>query len=508
VTDALHDVIRVVSERAPERTAIIAGARRLSYDEVTARAASLARRLAGGGFRTGECVAIVAENSPEYLITALGVWQAGGILATVYPSTGVSELAYVLENAAPRLVLVDEPRRDAVTGAVKASGVTADVHRIGEDELLSEFTAEAATPAEIDCGTAALICYTSGTSARPKPVVQSHAALAAASLLYASVWHCRNSDRTLVAVPLAWLYGLVTGSTTTLVSGGTVVLLPKFNPVHVLQAIERERVTMFPAVTTMLVKLVACASELARAPVLTSLRFCVSGGEPRNEPAFEEWRRLSGCVVHDVYAASECFPVITYDPIEDPEPRRGCAGRLVPGAEMRLVAPDGTDVQPGEVGEALWRGPGLMLGYWNEPDLTQAALTADGWYRTHDYVRTDAEGYVYVTGRVSDMIIRGGSNVSPAEVEAVLADHPDVAQAAVVGLPDPEYGEKVAAALVLEPTAQLDEEALRRFCLDRLAPYKVPSIFQRFDELPRNASGKVQRRELAPLLQVGKAAAS
>jgi long-chain acyl-CoA synthetase len=315
-------------------------------------------------------------------------------------------------------------------------------------------------------------------------------------------------DATLVCLPMAWVYGLVTASVVTFLRGGTVVILPHFNPVRVVDAIEAERVTVFPGVTTMFMKLVRYASEAGRSADLRSLRFCVAGGEPRNEPAFEQWRALTGCAVHDVYAASECFPVVTYDPQVDPEPRRGSAGRLVEGARMRLLDAAGRDVADGDVGEAFWRAPAQMLGYFGEPELTRAVLTDDGWYRTGDHVRVDPEGYVYVVGRLSDMIIRGGSNVSPVEVESVLSEHPLVAEVAVVGLPDPEYGEVVAAAIVTTAGEHVDEDDVAAFLAPRLAPYKVPTLVREVSEIPRNASGKILRRDVAARLRAGSVPAS
>jgi long-chain acyl-CoA synthetase len=212
---------------------------------------------------------------------------------------------------------------------------------------------------------------------------------------------------------------------------------------------------------------------------------------------FDEWRRLSGCPVHDVYAASECFPVITYNPKQDPIPHPGSAGRVVPGSAMRVLAADGREVGPGEVGEAFWRGPALMLGYWQEPALTESALTPDGWYRSRDLVRVDDEGFVFVVGRASEMIIRGGVNVSPAEIEAALREHPSVADVAILGLDDAEYGEAIAAAVVLDGDEELDPDALAAFCATRVARSKVPTVWQQFATLPRNATGKVLRREIA-----------
>jgi long-chain acyl-CoA synthetase len=428
--------------------------------------------------------------------------MSGAVLATVYPSSGAQELEYVLRNATPRLLLADRPRLDAVAAAVRAAAGDADVAALGVDGIVALPAAgrrNAGGPS-VEPGDVALICYTSGTTAHPKPVAHTHAGLAAAARSHARVWRFSEDDRILVCIPMAWAYGLVTAAFTMLARGGAVVVVPRFNPVHVVEAIERARVTVLPAVGTIFVKLAMFERAAARRHDLSSLRLCLAGGEPRNERLFAQWRELSGCPVHDVYAATECFPVVTYDPVADPEPRAGCAGRVVPEAELRLVTPAGAAAAPGAVGEALFRGPAMMSGYWREPELTRSVMTDDGWYRSRDVVRVDEEGYVYVTGRVSDMIIRGGSNVSPAEVEAVLAEHPDVRQVAVVGLPDPEYGELVAAALVVEPSAPFDAQALQRLCRERLAPYKVPAVLRRLDDLPRNVTGKVLRRELVELL--------
>ena len=454
-------------------------------------------------------VAICAENSPDYLIATLAIWRVDAIVATVYASSGARELEYVLANSSPRLILVDPARRAIVERAVAERGTPTTVGVIGHDGTFDGLPPApgAFAPPQVDPDSATSICYTSGTTAHPKPVVHSYAGLLGSARSTSNVWRVSPDDVTLICLPMAWLYGLVTGSMVTLISGGTVVSLPRFNPVQVLAAIEEERVTVMPAVVTMIVKLVSVCHEPDPTPVLSSLRFCVSGGEPRRERAFDEWRRFSGCPVHDVYAASECFPVITYDPAEDPAPRRGAAGRVVPGSAMRVVGPDGEDVAGGEVGEGVWRGPGLMLGYWEEPGLTEAALTPDRWYRSRDLVRVDSGGYVYVVGRTSDMIIRGGINVSPVEIETAIREHPMVSDVAVLGLPDAEYGESVAAAVVLAEGEELDPDAMVEFCASRVARSKAPTVWRQFATLPRNVNGKVLRRELAKAFAIDRSSA-
>lgn len=500
----LNEAIEAIAAAQPEHTAVVGAGRRLCYRELVERAHELAARLAAAGVSPRDRVAICAENSPEYLIATLAIWRVDAIAATVYASSGPSELDYVLANASPRLILVDAARRQIVERAVAERGEPASIAVIGDHGRFDGLPPARGgfEPPSIDPDSPTAICYTSGTTAHPKPVAHSYAGLLASARSTASVWRCSPEDVTLISLPMAWLFGLITGSMSALISGATVVSLPRFNPVHVLAAIEEERVTVMPVVVTMIVKLVALCRELERVPELSSLRFCVSGGEPRRERVFDEWFELSGCAVHDVYAASECFPVITYDPERDPAPRRGSTGRVVPGSAMRVIGPDGEEVVPGEVGEALWRGPGLMLGYWEEPELTRAALTPDRWYRSRDLVRVDPEGYVYVVGRVSDMIIRGGVNVSPAEIEAAIREHPSVSDVAVLGLPDPEYGEAVAAAVVLADGEELDPDAIAEFCAGRVARAKIPTVWRQFDALPRNVNGKLLRRELAKTFEI------
>jgi long-chain acyl-CoA synthetase len=286
----------------------------------------------------------------------------------------------------------------------------------------------------------------------------------------------------------------------TLSAGGRVTIARRADPDDLLRRMIEHRVTFFPAVTTIFTKLVETVEHRDGSPDLSRLRLCISGGEPRNEAAFARWQTLSGCPVHDVYASSECFPVVTYDPARDPQPRPGAAGRVVADAELRVVGEDGRDVERHDVGEAWTRGPAMSIGYWGDPELTRHAFTADGWYRTGDLVRVDELGYVQVVGRLTDMIIRGGANVSPAEVEAVLVAGDDVIEAAVVGIPHPDYGQEVVAAVVVRPGHGVDEHALRQRCAGALARYKLPTRIELVDRLPRNEhTGKVHRRAVEAL---------
>ena len=484
----------------PDNVAVFDAAEKLTYSQLNTKVEALAVRLAAHDVTVGTRVALIADNSTHHLVAAFAIWRAGGTLVTIYPSSTESELRYALTAAQPSLIIAGTRILPSVVAAVDHLSVTTcELTADGEVLGLAARPVPGLPTLEVDA--LALICYTSGSTANPKAVMHTHAGLCAAAATYAEVWRLGTDDTTLVALPLAWAFGLVTTSMATLLAGGSVLLLARSNPADMLRNFADHDVTFFAGVTTMFVKMLQTLEADPSLPRPGTIRLCISGGEPRNEIAFDRWYGLTGCPVHDVYAASECFPVVTYDPVADPLPRPGCAGRVVPGARLQLVDSDGNQVEPGTPGEAWTRGPATTIGYWADPELTAATLTADGWYRTGDLVDIDSDGYVHVLGRLTDLIIRGGANVSPAEVEAVLTRHPDVREATVVGLPDPQYGECVIAAVVLEPGVVLDTKALLRHCRASLAGYKVPTRFVNMEELPRNVStGKVHRRKVARLL--------
>ena len=267
-------------------------------------------------------------------------------------------------------------------------------------------------------------------------------------------------------------------------------------------AIEKHSATFLAGVTATFGKLAQYAEQQGNGhPAFPSLRLCISGGEPRNEAAFSRWQEQTGLPVLDAYCASECLPLVTYDPVANPTPKPGSAGKLVPRSKLKVLDANGSEVPTGQIGEAYSSGPGLMLGYWRDDEQTRSVITDDGWYRTKDLVRVDEEGFVYVVGRLSDVIIRGGTNISPAEVERVLQQHQSIGDVAVVGIPDDIYGQRVVAAVVPQPGAALDIDELKKFTAARLSSYKVPSQFITVDALPVNlTTGKVSRRDVVSLL--------
>lgn len=476
-------------------------ARSLTFAELGQQVAAGADALRRAGVASGDRIALVAENSAAYLVAVLSIWSADAVPVTIYPSTTAVDLSTTLSDADPVLVLGDATTDTLVREAARR-GVPCG--RIDAELAPTPVATDAKPSPEAVREQLSLICYSSGTTARPKAIMLSATALVNTARTFSEAWRLGPADATLVCLPMAWLFGLTTASFATLFAGGTVVSRRRSRPEILAEAIEGQRVTVIPAVTTVLTKFAAWLDEEDRKVDLSSLRLIISGGEPRNEAAFATLRRFTQLPVHDNYCASEMQPLVTYDPVVDPEPRAGSAGRLVPRSELRIVDADGSDVAPGEVGEGLSRGPGLMLGYWNDPELSADAVTDDGWYRTKDLLRVDEDGYVHVVGRASDMIIRGGSNVSPGEVEARLREHESVIDAAVVGLPDPLYGEEVVAVVRMKEGMVLDTEGLRAFAADGLAAYKIPTRFLAVDHLPSNATtGKVNRKAVKQQVEEG-----
>ncbi|MFF1880090.1 class I adenylate-forming enzyme family protein [Pseudarthrobacter sp. NPDC058196] len=487
-----------VAGRNPGQTAIIDGDRTLSYGDMQASIDRRAGILLEAGLKPGYRVALIAESSADYLVTALAVWRSGGVLVTVYPSSGPGDLEYAIDTSDPALIVTSESVDRALVAPAARNVPIVDI----ADFRVAELRHDASSNPEGLREPLAMICFSSGTTSRPKAIMLSATTIHNCADTYGEVWHLGPEDTAIICLPMAWLYGLASTSLAVLLRGGTVVVVRRARPEMIAPAIEKHRATFLAGVTATFGKLAQFAEQNSTGhPAFPSLRLCISGGEPRNEAAFSRWQAQTGLPVLDAYCASECLPLVTYDPISTPTPKPGSAGKLVPRSKLKVLDAEGQEVPAGQIGEAYSSGPGLMLGYWRDEEQTQAAITDDGWYRTKDLVRVDEDGFVYVVGRLSDVIIRGGTNISPAEVERVLQQHPSVAEAAVVGIPDDIYGQRVVAAIVPQGGAPLDHVELETFTAARLSSYKVPSQFITVDSLPVNlTTGKVSRRDVAALL--------
>jgi acyl-CoA synthetase (AMP-forming)/AMP-acid ligase II len=336
-------------------------------------------------------------------------------------------------------------------------------------------------------------------------VLGSHAAELWSVHAHRRVWGFESGDSVLVPLTLAWAYGLMTVTASALSGGAKVVLLPHFHPRAMGEAIEAERISKVFGVTTMFRMLSNYWSDRENVPDLSSVSFALSSGERRDERAFA-WltERCAASGVYDAYAMSEVRPVTTYDPRVDDRPRGASIGPLVDGVELRLVDEAGEEVAPGEPGEAWLRSPGMFSEYYRQPEATASRRTPDGWFKTGDFLCMGSDGYYSFVARSADVIRRAGSNVSPLEVQNVLAEHPLVEDVAVAGVPDETYGEIVGALVVLSgPAGQGEDvpELLRRHTAERLAEYKVPSVVLVVPDIPRGANGKFDRTRISTVLQ-------
>jgi malonyl-CoA/methylmalonyl-CoA synthetase len=430
-----------------------------------ARTAALATALAEGGVSPGDRVLWCARATLPAVEAVVAVLRSGAVLVPLSPSATAAELDHVIGDASPVLALFDQPRPEARLGGLP-------VMRIDDLTRAGEHAGPAALP-DHRPGDDALIVYTSGTTGQPKGAVHTHGSLLAGVSSLRTAWGWTPDDRLVLGLPLFHVHGLCAGLFGTLTAGAAVSVFDRFDEAAVLRAASAS--TMFFGVPTMYHRLAATG----RAAVLASLRLCVSGSAPL---AADLWHQFAaeGVVVLERYGMTETLLTLS-NPLEG-ERRPGSVGLPLPGVEAAL---DGVDEQG--IGELFVRGPSLCKGYWGRP-----TFAAGDWFATGDLVSIADDGYVSIRGRRTELIITGGHNVYPAEVEAVLARHPGVVEVAVVGRPSAEWGETVVAYVVGDP----DLVSLRELAAAELAPFKCPREVRLIDGLPRNALGKVVRSEL------------
>jgi malonyl-CoA/methylmalonyl-CoA synthetase len=450
---------------APSGTELTYGA----LDAATRRAAG---RLHAAGLRAGDRVLVSASASLELAIAHVACLRLGLVVVPANTAYRAAELAHLVGDAKPRAAISDDRERDAALRAADPALLVVTPALVLPD----------ADPAPLDAAppeAPALIGYTSGTTGRPKGAVLSHANLLASVESLRLAWRWVPEDCLVLALPLFHMHGLGVGLHGTLHAGASALLLPHFHPDAVAREILRFDATLFFGVPTMYHRLL----EFGNAGVLRQLRLCVSGSAALPADLHAVFERACGQRILERYGMTETVMLVS-NPVGG-ERRPGTVGLPLPGVEVRLA---------GEPAQIEVRGPNVFAGYWQRPDANAEAFTHDGWFRTGDLGELDDAGYLRITGRAKELIISGGYNVYPREVEDALRAHPAVADAAVVGTPSPEWGEVVTA--YVEGAAPPDLAELRRFLGDRLASYKQPRLLHAVSELPRNALGKVQKHRL------------
>ena len=494
------DVVRQFATERGDRVAIRHRDRELTYGELDERSNRLAQALLGSGARAGSRIAYLDRTAPEVVELLFAAAKIGAVIVPLNWRLATSELARILADARPPVFVAGAAYADVAEEL--AAGVTQPPELIVVDRDYEKWLA-ANDPhdpgARGESGDTVVQMYTSGTTGTPKGVLTTHRNLAAAAET-SPYWEFDSASVSLTALPMFHIGG-IGWAFLGLWNGATTILVSEFVPESVVDILERQRVTNAVFVPTMLQLLTSVPGAADRD--FSALRSIAYGASPITTPVLKAALRAFRCSFYGIYGLTESTGgVIQLDPADhDPDgPREQLlrsAGRPLPWVELRIADPvSGRELDPGEVGEVWLRAPNVTPGYYERPAETAAALTPDGWLRTGDGGYVDADGYLFLTDRIKDMIVSGGENVYPVEVEEALSQHPDVAEAAVIGVADEHWGEAVKALVVLHPGGAVTAEELTAFARKRLAGYKLPRTIDFVEELPRTPTGKVLKREL------------
>ena len=504
------------ARNVPDRVAVTCGPTRLTYAELDTQASRVAGALAARGIGPGDRVALSCPNLPCFPVVYYGILKAGATVVPLNILLTEREIAYHLKDSAATAYFCFEgtpalPTGQAGRAAFDSTGsceyfvlLTTDADATApspDTETLPEFTHRQPTTftsaATSETDTAVLL-YTSGTTGQPKGAELTHSGVVHNALLANRLFGLHPHEVHLLVLPLFHSFGQIVQMNAGFATGATIVLVPRFDAATVLELMQAEQVTFFAGVPTMYHALLNC-EETGRfdiAKIAATMRIAVSGGAALPVELLRRFEERFAVPILEGYGLSETSPVATFNRTDRPR-RAGSIGLPVWGVEVRIIRDDGSQADDGEPGEIAIRGHNVMKGYFRRPDATAAAIDRDGWFRTGDIGTRDADGYLYIVDRKKDMIIRGGFNVYPRELEEVLLTHPQVSLAAVVGVPHPSHGEEVKAFVVRARGAELTEADLIAWCKQNMAAYKYPRLVEFRDSLPMTATGKILKRELA-----------
>jgi long-chain acyl-CoA synthetase len=481
------------------RVAVISRNRQTTYGELREQVARLRGGLLGRGVGKGDRVVILCGNNRFFAISYLATIGVGAIAVPLNPTSPAPEISRELAAVTPTAVIVGpiamhawldvDPALVAAIGTVIVAEGELPPGTVALAELLA---AEPAPIVDVEPDHVAVMMFTSGTAGPPRAAMLSHGNLMANIQQGLSAPdRSQPGDVVYGVLPLFHIFGLNVVLGLSLTVGATVLLVQRFDPTTAAESIRQRGVTIVPGAPPMWVAF--AHFEQLPADTFATVRLALSGAARLPVTVAELMQQRFGVTIREGYGLTEAAPVVTST--AGVPARFGSVGRVLAGQEVRLVDDQGDDVPAGDAGEIVVRGPNVFLGYWNDPEAT-ARVVRNGWLHTGDIATVDTDGYLYLVDRAKDLIIVSGFNVFPAEVEEVLLTHPAVAEAGVIGVPHPHYGEAVKAYVVRNPGAEVDEDALVDYCAEYLARYKCPSKVLFVDELPRNASGKLVRRHL------------
>jgi len=486
-------------------TAVHFGRQTVTYDELNNKVDGLAFGFIRLGVEPGDVCVLMMPNSIEWIVVYFALAKVGAVVLPVNFLYREGELTHIFKDSGARVFIGHSDYLEHPCQAMKplpkmdlriALGVNGKegfgfgfvpLEKLFVDEKVRIFPIYPVKDEDIWA-----IIYTSGTTGLPKGAMLTHGNLTSNAMTVAGLRITDPNDVVFGVIPLYHIYGQTCVLNASLYPGLTVRLWPQFDDKELFDAIEAERSSILLAVPTILNRLLALADS--RPPKRSGLRFCISGSASLPAEILNRFQETFQTVIYEGYGLTECSPVCVENPHDQPT-RPGSIGVPIPGFEARIVTEKDEDTPLGEVGELIIRGPGVMKGYINQPETT-ARILANGWLHTGDLARMDEDGYFYIVDRKKDMIIRGGYNVYPREIEEVLYTHPAVAEAAVIGIHHPDLGEEVAAVVVFRQGEQITAEELQQFVKERVAPYKYPRKIHLMDELPKSHTGKILKRAI------------
>ncbi|HEY8809616.1 MAG TPA: long-chain fatty acid--CoA ligase [Solirubrobacterales bacterium] len=489
----LASILTESAQRLPDAPAIRLGEAELSYGDLDDGSARLATLLHEKGVRSGDRVGVMLPNVPEFPVAYYGVLRAGAIVVPMNVLLKRREIAFYVEDSGAKVLLAWHGFCDeAGDGAAEAGAELVEIEPTAFATTLAELEP---TPGLAETGEddTAVILYTSGTTGKPKGAELTHANLARnADVSSRTTSEIGAGDVVLGALPLFHSFGQTVAMNASLRVGACLTLVPKFDPGEALATMQRDSVTHFYGVPTMYGALLHHPDR--ESFDTSSLRICITGGASMPVEVLRGFEDAFGAKVMEGYGLSETSPVACSNH-PDRERKAGSIGTPIEGVEMQVVNENDEPVGQGEVGEIVIRGHNIMKGYWQRPEATEEAMRS-GWFHSGDMARVDEDGFFYIVDRKKDLIIRGGYNVYPREVEEVLYEHPKIREAAVVGVPHDQWGEEIGAAVVLHEGEKLSPEEISTYVKDRIAAYKYPRVVWFIDELPKGPTGKILKREI------------
>jgi long-chain acyl-CoA synthetase len=486
-------MLSATAERAADKTALRLGDATLTFAQLDDASARFAGLLQSRGIEPGDRVGVMLPNIPHFAVVYYGVLRAGGVVVPMNVLLKGREVAYYLQDPEAKLLVAFNGFAEAAEKGASDAGVDCLLVDPSEFQgLLGEHDPVAEIVAREDDDTA-VILYTSGTTGKPKGAELTHANLRRNTEIAVGLFDLSEDEVIFGGLPLFHSFGQTCALNAGMASGATLTLLPRFDPGQALEIIQRDKVTVFEGVPTMY-------GALLNHPDrddfdVSSIRVCASGGAALPVELLNGFEKAFGCKVLEGYGLSETSPVASFNH-PDRERKAGSIGTPIEGVEMRVVDDEGKVLGEGEVGEIQIKGHNVMKGYWNKPEATAESIDDEGWFKTGDMAKFDADGYFFIVDRKKDLIIRGGYNIYPREIEEVLYEHPAVREAAVIGVPHDELGEEVGAAVALKEGEKVSEDELRDHCKEQLAAYKYPRQIWFVDELPKGPTGKILKREI------------